>query len=245
MKIEGSVVIVTGASSGIGAATARAASAAGARVVLAARREDRVRELAGQLEGAIAVRCDVTDVLQVTALVQAAIEAFGRIDILVNNAGQGLQAEMEAISLDDFRGVLELNLVAPLAMMQAVLPIMRRRGAGAIVNVSSGTTFADVPGTGGYVASKIALERLSAIARNELEGSGITVSTMIPFATRTEFLSSIRAGRADAEAMTAGAAFDEPERVAEAILELVESGEPQLDLVPAAYGGTNRGGEPR
>lgn len=238
MKIDRSVVIITGASSGIGAATARAAAAAGARVVLAARREDRISALADELDGAIAVRCDVTDQEQVAALVQVALDAFGRVDVLVNNAGQGLQATTEQISLDDFRGVLELNLVAPLALMQAVLPAMRRQGAGRIVNVSSGTTFADVPGTGGYVASKIALERLSAIARNELEGTGVTVSTMIPFATNTEFLSSIRAGRADAEAMTSGATFDAPEQVADAILELIETGEARRDLVPVAYGGT-------
>lgn len=238
MKIDRSVVIITGASSGIGAATARAVAAAGARVVLAARREDRISALADELDGAIAVRCDVTDQEQVAALVQVALDAFGRVDVLVNNAGQGLQATTEQVSLDDFRGVLELNLVAPLALMQAVLPAMRRQGAGRIVNVSSGTTFADVPGTGGYVASKIALERLSAIARNELEGTGVTVSTMIPFATNTEFLSSIRAGRADAEAMTSGATFDAPEQVADAILELIETGEARRDLVPVAYGGT-------
>jgi NADP-dependent 3-hydroxy acid dehydrogenase YdfG len=238
VEIEDAVVVITGASSGIGAATARAASAAGARLVLAARREDRVRDLAGELGRAVAVRCDVTDPAQVASLVRTALDAYGRIDVLVNNAGQGLQAEVERIALDDFRAVLELNLVAPLAMMQAVLPAMRRQGSGRIVNVSSGTTFADVPGTGGYVASKIALERLSAIARNELDGTGITVSAMIPFATGTEFLTSIRAGRAEAEAMTAGATFDPPGRVADAILQLIRSGEPRADLVPAAYGGT-------
>jgi NADP-dependent 3-hydroxy acid dehydrogenase YdfG len=238
VEIKDAVVVITGASSGIGAATARAASAAGARVVLAARREDRVRALAAELGEAIAVRCDVTDHRQVVASAQAALDAFGRIDVLVNNAGQGLQAGIEQMSLDDLRGVLELNLIAPLAMMQAVLPIMRRQGSGSVINVSSGTTFADVPGTAGYVASKIALERLSAIARNELEGTGVTVSTMIPFATNTEFLSSIRAGRADAEAMTAGATFDTPELVASAILELIASGKPRMDLVPIAYGGT-------
>ena len=238
MEIQDSVVVVTGASSGIGAATARAAAAAGARVVLAARREDRVRALATELGDAVAVRCDVTDATQVAGLVQASLDAFGRIDVLVNNAGQGLQAEIEGLSLADFRAVLELNLVAPLAVMQAVLPTMRRQGAGAVVNVSSGTTFADVPGTGGYVASKIALERLSAIARNELEGTGVTVSTIIPFATSTEFMASIRAGRAEAEAMTAGATFDAPEEVAAAILELVRTGDARRDLVPAAYGGS-------
>ncbi|WP_299951886.1 SDR family oxidoreductase [uncultured Modestobacter sp.] len=238
MDVKNKVVMITGASSGIGAATARAASRAGARLVLAARREERIADLADELGRSVAVRCDVTDQAEVGSLVDAALGAFGRIDVLVNNAGQGLQAGIEQISLDDFRAVLELNLVAPLAVMQAVLPAMRRQRAGSIVNVSSGTTFADVPGTGGYVASKIALERLSAIARNELDGTGIVVSTIIPFATSTEFLSSIRAGRADAEAMTAGAAFDSPEQVAEAILRLIESGEPRADLVPAAYGGT-------
>ncbi|AMM21661.1 short-chain dehydrogenase [Frondihabitans sp. PAMC 28766] len=238
MQIDNSVIVITGASSGIGAATARAASVRGARVVLAARREDRITALADELAHAVAVRCDVTDRADLDSLVERALDEFGRVDVLVNNAGQGLQATVEQIDLDDFRAVLELNLVAPLAAMQAVLPAMRRQKAGAIVNVSSGTTFGDVPGTGGYVASKIALERLSAIARNELDGTGITVSTVIPFATSTEFLTSIRAGRADAEAMTSGADFDTPDQVADAVLHLVESGEARLDLVPAAYGGS-------
>lgn len=239
MQMQDAVVVITGASSGIGAATARAAARAGARVVLAARREDRIRDLAAELgSGAIAVRCDVTDRAQVDALAQAALDAFGRIDVLVNNAGQGLQSSIEALALDDLRAVLELNLVAPLATMQAVLPAMRAQGTGAIVNVSSGTTFADVPGTGGYVASKIALERLSAIARAELEGTGVVVSTLIPFATETEFMTAIRAGRAEAEAMTAGAAFDTPATVAEAVLALIASGDARMDLVPAAYGGS-------
>jgi short-subunit dehydrogenase len=238
MEIKDKVIVITGASSGIGAATARAAARAGARLVLAARRRDRVEDLANELGQAVGVQCDVTDVAQVSRLADAAIDAFGRVDVLVNNAGQGLQARIEQISLGDLRSVLELNLIAPLAMMQAVLPGMRRQGSGSIINVSSGTTFGDVPGTAGYVASKIALERLSAIARNELEGTGVAVSTMIPFVTSTEFLSSIRAGRADAEAMTAGADFDTPEQVADAIIQLIRSGEPRADLVPAAYGGS-------
>jgi len=238
VELKDSVVIVTGASSGIGAATARAASRAGARVVLAARREERVTQLADELGNAIGVHSDVTVQADIDSLVQAALDSFGRIDVLVNNAGQGLQATIEQLVPDDFRAVLELNLVAPLALMQAVLPTMRTQGAGSIVNISSGTTFGDVPGTGGYVASKIALERLSAIARNELEGTGITVSTMIPFVTSTEFLSSIRAGRTDAEEMTASAEFDTPELVADAILDLVRSGDARADLVPAAYGGS-------
>jgi short-subunit dehydrogenase len=241
MDIDDAVVVVTGASSGIGAATARAAAARGARLVLAGRREDRLVALADELGRAVAVRCDVTDATQVDALVRSATQAFGRIDVVVNNAGQGLQAGVEETSLDDFRALLELNLVAPLCVMQAVIPLMRAQGRGSIVNVSSGTTFADAPGTGAYVASKIALERLSAITRAELDGTGITVSTVIPFITSTEFVTSLRAGAQEAAAGLAGLTFDPPERVAEVILDLVGSGAARADLVPAAYGGTRQG----
>jgi len=112
MKINGTVVLVTGASSGIGAATSRAASQAGARVVLAARREDRIRQLANDLGQAVPVRCDVTDAGQVRASVRAATDAYGRVDVLCNVAGQGLHAPLQDIDPDDFRAVLDLNLVA-------------------------------------------------------------------------------------------------------------------------------------
>ena len=95
MDLNNSVVLVTGASSGIGAATAQAASRAGARVVLAARREDRIRQLATDLGDALAVECDVTDAGQVADAVRAAMDKFGRLDVLVNNAGQGLTASIE------------------------------------------------------------------------------------------------------------------------------------------------------
>ncbi len=240
MDIEDAVVVVTGASSGIGEATARAAAAQGARVVLAARREERIAALAKELGRAEAVRCDVTDPAQVDALVRSAVEAFGRVDVVVNNAGQGLQASVEQTALADLRALLELNLVAPLAVMQAVLPLMRAQGSGSIVNVSSGTTFADAPGTGAYVASKIALERLTAIAREELAGTGITLSVVIPFATGTEFVSSLRAGQGEAAAGLAGVDLDRPEAVADVILELVRTGGARADLVPVAYGGSRR-----
>ncbi|MFJ2608086.1 SDR family oxidoreductase [Streptomyces sp. NPDC087425] len=241
MNIDGATVLVTGASSGIGAATARAASRAGARVVLLARREGRIRQLAEELGGdALAVPCDVTDRTQVEAAVRAAVERFGRIDVLVNNAGQGLQATVEAIDPDDFRALLELNLVAPLVMMQAVLPVMRRQGAGAIVNVSSGITWSTLPGSGGYAASKAALQKLSAIARAELADAGIAVSLMYPSITESEFVGTVRGSVEDALTMEASSGLEpqSPESAADAIIALIRSGAEQADLVPERFGGT-------
>jgi NADP-dependent 3-hydroxy acid dehydrogenase YdfG len=140
VKIEKSVLVVTGASSGIGEAIARLAHARGAKVVLAARRAALLSSVAASLPGAVAVPTDVTSASDVAALVRRAVEEFGRIDVLVNNAGQGLHLPVIDVDLDDVRAVLELNVLAPLALMKAVVPVMRSGGGGAIVNVSSGST---------------------------------------------------------------------------------------------------------
>ncbi|MGP4009014.1 SDR family oxidoreductase [Streptomyces sp. 4N124] len=242
MDINGAVVLVTGASSGIGAATARAASRAGARVVLIARREERIQQLAKELgeSVALAVPCDVTDRTQVETAVRAAIEEFGQIDVLVNNAGQGLQATIDAIDPDDFRAVLELNLVAPLVTTQAVLPHLRKQAAGAIVNVGSGIIWSTLPGSGAYSASKAALQKLSAIARAELADEGIAVSMMFPSITETEFVGTVRGNVEDARQMEAASGLvpQSPEGAADTIIELIRSGAEQADLVPEEFGGT-------
>lgn len=234
MDIRDKVLFVTGASSGIGAATARAAAREGARPVLVARRTERIEALAGELPDALAVTADVTDAAQVEAAVRAAVDRYGRIDVLVNNAGQGLHLPLERVDADDFRAILELNVVAPLVALQAVVPVMRAHGGGAIVNVSSGTTRMILPGVGAYAASKAALNMLSAVARRELADAGIVVSTIYPFVTATEFFDSLRAGRAAAGA--GGPAVQSAEEVAEAILELIRSGAGEADLVPADFG---------
>lgn len=240
MKLENAVVLVTGASSGIGAATARAASAAGARVVLVARREDRLRQIVDAMENAVAVPCDVTEPAQVQQAVRTVTDKFGQIDALVNCAGQGLQANIDDLNPADLRAVLELNLVAPLMMMQAVLPIMRARKSGAIVNVTSGIVWSDLPGSAGYSASKAALNKLSTIARAELADAGIAVSLMFPSITESEFVTSVRGDVAAAQNLEAGSGLvpDTPENVASAILDLIRSGDEQADLVPIAAGGT-------
>jgi short-subunit dehydrogenase len=220
MDIKGSVFLITGASSGIGAATARLAAGHGARVVLVARRTERIEVLAADLPDALAVTADITDADQLRAAVEAATQRYGRLDVLVNNAGQGLQLPLEEVALNDFRAVIELNLVAPLAAMQAVIPIMRRQGGGAIVNVSSGTSRIVIPGVGAYSATKSALNMVSQVARAELAVDGINVSVVYPNVTTTEFFDVLRAGTP----RPGGHGGHTAESVAELILDVVRNG---------------------
>jgi NADP-dependent 3-hydroxy acid dehydrogenase YdfG len=230
MKIGGAVVIVTGASSGIGAATARLAAERGAKVVLAARRSDRIEALAAVLPDALAVTTDLRDPAQIVRLVEAALRRYGRVDVLVNSAGQGLHVPVEKVRLEDLRSVTELNFYAPLLAMQAVIPAMRRQGGGAIVNVSSMTSRMVLPGAGGYVATKSALNMISQVARRELAPDGIVVSIVYPSVTATEFHQSLASGGMVGGGSGAPAPHA-PELVAGAILGLIESGEEEAQLI--------------
>jgi NAD(P)-dependent dehydrogenase (short-subunit alcohol dehydrogenase family) len=172
------------------------------------------------------VRTDVTREGDLANAVEQALARFGRVDVLINNAGQGLHEPIERIRLEDLRAVLELNVVGALAAMQAVIPAMRQQGAGAIVNVSSGTTLHLMPGVGGYAATKAALNTLSTIARLELADAGIVVSTVFPRITDTDFHDTLRAGALRADAPRGHA----PEQVAAVILDLVRSGDERAVL---------------
>ncbi|MGD0448099.1 MAG: SDR family oxidoreductase [Candidatus Dormibacteria bacterium] len=226
MKIDGSVAIVTGASSGIGAATARLLSERGARVVLAARRADRLEALAAELPGAMAVPTDVTDSAQLAHLMGRCLDVHGRVDVLVNNAGQGLHVPLLELRADDLRAVFELNVIAPLIAMQAVIPSMRAQGGGAIVNVSSATSLRLFPGLGGYSATKAALNLLSQIGRIEFADSLVAVSVVYPGVTATEFHHSLRAGHISGAPRSFPA--DPPELVAATIAFAIQSGEAHL-----------------
>ena len=229
MEVNDRVVIVTGASSGIGAAFARLAAGEGARLVLAARRTERLEALAAELPGALAVTTDLRDPAQVRRLVAAAVEAFGRVDVLVNNAGQGMHVPVEEARLEDLQAIVELNLYGPLVAMQAVLPLMRAQGGGAIVNVSSNTTRMVIPGIGPYSATKCALNQLSATARAEWAADGVVVSVVHPSITATEFHQTLRAG-----SMRGGGRLvpEAPEVVARAILEAIRSGAAEVVVPP-------------
>ena len=223
MEIDGAVCIVTGASSGIGAATARLLNLRGASVVLAARRSERLEALAAELPGSLAVATDVTVPEHLERLVARAADAHGRIDVLVNNAGQGLHVPIEELNPADLRAVFELNVLAPLVGMRTVLPFMRSQSAGSIVNVSSATSLRVFPGLGGYSATKAALNMISQVARLELAGSGVSVSVVYPSVTATEFHDHLRAGHMPGRARNIPR--DPPELVAEAVAFAIGTGE--------------------
>jgi len=187
--------VVTGASSGIGAATARLLASKGASVVMAARRADRLAALAKELPNSVAIPTDITEPDQVRALVQQTVDTFGQVDVLVNNAGQGLHVPIRELKSVDLLAVFQLNVLAPLSLMQAVFPHMQAQSQGAIVNVSSGTSLRVFPGLGGYAATKSALNMLAHTARLEFADAGITVCTVYPSVTATEFHQKLRAGK--------------------------------------------------
>ena len=200
-RLAGRVAIVTGASAGIGEATARVLAGAGMRVAVCARRRERLDRLAADLAAtgreAAVDGLDVTDAGAVRAMVDDVASRWGSIDVLVNNAGRGLSATVEDTKPEEFRALLELNVMAVFTATQAVLPWMRRSGRGHIINVSSIVGRRGVPYRGAYSATKFALGGLSEALRVELRGTGIDVSLVYPIGTATEFhdVESRRAGQ--------------------------------------------------
>ena len=223
----GKTVIVTGASSGIGAATARLLHQVGGYPVLAARRGDRLEALSSELTGALAVPTDVTDRAAIQRLVEATLDRHGRIDGLVNNAGVSLYGRLDELDLDEFTRVLALNVVSVVAMTQAVLPAMRAQRSGRIVNISSGSTRMVLPGAGGYAATKSAVNMLTLVSRKELDADGIMVSLVLPSITGTEFGGGrYQVGKEARPGMVA----HRPEYVAQVIVRALRTGEERIDI---------------
>ena len=187
MKIENNVVIVTGASSGIGRALAKLLSAKGAKVALVARSKEKLEALSKELPQSLAIPADMTVRADIEKAVSKTADRFGGVDILINNAGRGYDAPVEKIDLDTFRSILELNVLGPVTAMQLVIPIMRSRGGGMIVNVTSGTALMYLPNMSPYSSSKRALAGITLTAREELKKDNIKVSVVYPFITDTDF----------------------------------------------------------
>ena len=234
MNVKDKVAIVTGASSGIGLATAQLFAKNGAKVVLAARSKDKLIELSKTLPDSLVVQVDMTDEAQIKVMVEESFKHFGRIDILVNNAGRGYDASIEDTDPEKFRELFSLDVVGPLLAMQAVIPFMQKQGGGSIINISSGTALMTLPGMGAYSSLKRALVGISLTAREEFKSDKINVGVVYPYITLTDFeKNTLKAKVPEREEDWSS---DDPnfkppdtaEYVAEKILEAIESGAAEI-----------------
>jgi short-subunit dehydrogenase len=231
MNVQGTVVIVTGASSGIGLATAKLLAKRGARLALVSRSKEKLERLSAGLPDSLAVPADMTKVGEIMGMVRKTLEHFGRIDVLINCAGQGYDAPVEKTNVDTFRRIFELDVVGPLVAMEQVIPVMRKQGGGKIVNVSSGTALMYLPFNGAYSGLKRALANISLTAREELKKDKIVVSVVYPYMTLTNFeRNTIKDAVPEGEEQEGGPPFpgDTADYMAQRILEAIESGEAEI-----------------
>jgi uncharacterized protein len=220
MRLDGKVVVVTGASMGIGEAIAKLFVEEGAQVVLSSRDLNRVeaaRQRTGHLDRTLAVACDVSDPAQSAALLQTTLARFGRVDIWVNNAGFGVVDSLQYMDMAACRRMFDTNLFGAIQCMQQVIPAMRQQGSGCLINVSSVAGFIGVPYMAAYGATKHALNCISKATRAELAGTGVHILNVCPGFVATEFSANAIRGT-DRKKMGGGGRGISAEQVAKATL---------------------------
>jgi NADP-dependent 3-hydroxy acid dehydrogenase YdfG len=189
--IAGKVVVITGASSGLGEAAARALAAGGAKLVLGARRLERLHALVAELGGGIAVQTDVSKREQVQALVDQAVEAHGRIDVIINNAGLMPLSPLTRGKVDDWDRMIDVNIKGVLYGIAAALPYMKAQKSGHVINVSSVAGHKVRPGNTVYAATKHAVRVISEGLRQEVKAYNIRSTIISPGAVATELPDSV------------------------------------------------------
>jgi NADP-dependent 3-hydroxy acid dehydrogenase YdfG len=189
-KLDDKVAVITGASSGIGEATAEVLAAEGAAVVVAARREERLEDLVGRINGnggkVLGVACDVTDEQQAHNLIKRGRDEFGRVDILVNNAGVMQLSKIQKGLSNEWRTMFEVNVLGLLYATDAAIEVMKEQGSGHLVNISSLASRGTRPGLGVYSGTKMAVNAISESLRQELLEDNIRVTMVEPGAVETE-----------------------------------------------------------
>jgi short-subunit dehydrogenase len=219
MRLIGKVVVVTGASTGIGEAIARKFAEEGASVVLASRDHSRVeaaRERVGYYERTLAVACDIRQREQIVQLLQATLEHFGHVDVWMNNAGHGLQDSVAQMDMQQCRQMFDTNLFGAIEGMQVAIPVMQKQGKGTIINISSIAGHIAVPYMAAYSATKHALNAIGKAARVELMGTGVHVMTVCPGYIATDFAANAVKGKERQRLNRAGEGIS-AERVANAV----------------------------
>jgi NADP-dependent 3-hydroxy acid dehydrogenase YdfG len=232
------VVAITGASAGIGRATALTLARGGASLVLCARRSkvldevsDEVRRLGGQ---ALAVTADVTREADMDDFVARGVERFGRLDVMICNAGFGIYGALDQIAAADMRRLLDVNYMGTYHAAHAALPVFRRQGTGHVVIISSIVGKRGVPYVGAYAATKFAQVGLAECLRAELVGSGIHVTVVYPVSTETEFFQVMT--RESGHATRAAGPRQSADRVATAIAWAIERPTPEVyPFAPAKW----------
>lgn len=224
MNPENRVVILTGATEGIGRATAYTLARAGCRLALAARNQPRLQALVEELTGhghqAVAIPTDMGDTSQAKALAEQTMAVFKRIDVVINNAAIGVRDNLLDVAEAEARRVMDVNYFGPVALIQAAVPHLKANpDGGLIINISSIVGRRAMPGLAGYCASKGALEKMADSLRVELARDNIRVCTVYPGVTQTEFSrNSLGGGSQSSRGRISGVP---PERVAQAILNTI------------------------
>jgi len=222
MSLAGRRIAITGAGRGIGLAIARAASGGGAHVALGDLDEETAGAAAGSLPNAHAFALDVRDRDSFSAFLDGATDAMGGLDVLVNNAGIMLIGPFATQSIEDVERMLDINVVGVANGVQLAIPIFERGGRGHIVNIASSAGRVAVRGGAAYSASKFAVRALSAALREELRGTGIELSAVLPGIVKTELADGIKEVR--------GAKSATPEDVAAAVVRVIERPRPETTV---------------